>query len=784
MNHLVYFFFLIGLNLSYLMSVERTSTLIPRTLLVLYNSEIEQLEETSVHQFAEMPLNHLGLKLDYYDIQLGLPNIEEREDIIGILTWFPRFATTPNPEKYLNWSIRAMLGGKKFVVMGHPGFQSSERETFLYLTNQFWEVLGLQDTGRRIIETTNAEIVFANSQLISFEKALEGNFPSFSVMIQIDPQLTTSFLTAKIRLDPTSLSQLIVIGPHGGYVAEDFAVYKTPLLLGIKEIRKWLINPFEFFRLVFHTDSLPKPDTTTLAGRRIYYSHIDGDGWNISTKIEKYKVKNRLASYVIYREILKNYSDLPVTVGPIGAEISLDWVGSEESRAVARRIFRLSNVEVGCHTLSHPFQWEFFNSDSIKKENVFLSQYSLRRWDQKHFVRNLMNLFPKPTFSKIPYSLGWVDQATFPYASGQKVSIDTLPRAYALKPFDLRLEVFGALREVRSVANQPVALYQWSGDCLPFERVIQLTRQAAVRNLNGGATRFDEEAHSYAWVSPIGRQVGNQQQVYASNASEEVYTHSWERDPGAFTKVQETFANTESPIRIKPINLHYHMYSGEKEESLKAIKQNLDYIQAKEVIPIEASRFAAIVSGFYSTQIRLIERNSWRIEQRGELQTIRFDDVDLKGVDFFRSIGVIGQRHFQGSLYVYLDASYLLPVITLKNVTDLKEESVEEVPYLIQSSWRIWGIQNRKNGSFNFVTQGYGKGIMQWQVPETGWYLVTLLGETEEDNEELEIETEGNRLHIEFDVSAIDPIAIRLEKLLDENSDENQQIEENEKMDD
>ena len=59
-----------------------------------------------------------------------------------------------------------------------------------------------------------------------------------------------------------------------------------------REFRQWYINPFELFREAFQTDALPKPDTTTLSGRRIYYSHVDGDGWRNVTQIEPYRTRH------------------------------------------------------------------------------------------------------------------------------------------------------------------------------------------------------------------------------------------------------------------------------------------------------------------------------------------------------------------------------------------------------------------------------------------------------------------------------------------------------------
>src|SRR5205823_2937249 len=100
-------------------------------------------------------------------------------------------------------------------------------------------------------------------------------------------------------------SDLIVTSPRGGYIAAGYMVRTVER--GGDEINQWQIDPFEFFRLAFGTDDLPKPDTTTIAGRRIYYSHIDGDGWNNFTQLEEYRRQPVLSARVVMDKAIKPY---------------------------------------------------------------------------------------------------------------------------------------------------------------------------------------------------------------------------------------------------------------------------------------------------------------------------------------------------------------------------------------------------------------------------------------------------------------------------------------------
>ena len=217
-------------------------------------------------------------------------------------------------------------------------------------------------------------------------------------------------------------------------------------------------------------------------------------------------------------------------------------------------------------------------------------------------------------------------------------------------------------------------------------------------------------------MAPLGRQVGAERQVFASNSNENTYTDLWTDRFFGFKFLTETLENTESPIRVKPHNIYYHMYSGEKLPSLTAVHENYRYAQQQELAPVTASHFAAIVDGFFSTRITEVGPRSWRVEQRDGLQTIRFDESDHLAVDYALSSGVIGHRSYQGSLYVALDAAEPAPVITL---TDASSPG----PYLVHARWLISHVQ-RSDAGFDFRAQGFGPGVAVWQATPGATYDV------------------------------------------------------------
>jgi hypothetical protein len=271
--------------------------------------------------------------------------------------------------------------------------------------------------------------------------------------------------------------------------------------------------------------------------------------------------------------------------------------------------------------------------------------------------------------------------------------------------------------------GKKVALMQWSGDTSPFERVLELTAAAGLRNINGGDPRMDGVYRSYAQLSPVGIRVGRFWQVYSSGSNENIYTDNWRARFYAYRNLVETLQNAATPIRVKPINVYYHYYIVEREDSLNSLRFVLDYVRAQDIAPITTSHYAAIAEGFYSGRIVALGEERWRIENRGALQTVRFDRASLKSVDFDWSEGVIGQRHHQGSLYVALDAEVEQPVVALKAYSRPDRDPEAPVPYVISARWPIKGFE-RKGAGFTFHAQGFGPGAFAWKVPAGGRFAV------------------------------------------------------------
>ncbi|HTA46275.1 MAG TPA: hypothetical protein VK789_27710 [Bryobacteraceae bacterium] len=674
-----------------------------RTILALYNgAQYKELRDTRIHRLLEMPLNHLGFVVRYQDIQTSLPSPDQMQDVRGIATWFAT-ETMPHPVEFLQWAERAIDSGKRFVIIGELGASKDQsgRLTPVPVTNHFLAKMGLQLEDWTPV-TYEYRVVHQDATVIGFERPLPTVLPAFERFRILDPRVR-SHLTLRKNNDPATDAHLVVTGPHGAWVASGYTHFETDH----EHQMAWYINPFEFLRLAFASDEVPKPDTTTLSGRRIYYSQIDGDGWRNVTEVPRYSRDEMSSAEVILREAIEPFPDLPVTVGPIAGDLDPEWFGTRETLAVARRILSLPWVEAGSHTYSHPLDWEtlFKKTAGVATPvRTWSEWFDSRQWTA---VNRVIERYSKPE----------ADEGKASLMRGH-----ALARSYNLYPFNPEKEIGGSIAFLNGLLplGKRVAILQWSGTTLVPRSVLAATRRAGVRNINGGDTRLDPEFDSYAWVAPLSRQVGEYRQIYSSDSNENTYTNSWDERYYGFRYLPETLRRTESPMRIKPFDVYYHMYSGEKEPGVDAIVENLRYARTQQLTPITASQYAAIVDGFHSAEFTELGPRRWQIENRDSLNTIRFDHADGEGVDWAASKGVLGQRHFQGSLYVALDANDSAPVIAL--ASSGAQIKVDQ-PYLIESRWRISKMCVRSAG-FEFETQGFGSGEMEWNVAPDARYEV------------------------------------------------------------
>ena len=98
-------------------------------ILALYDSRHEaRPSDSRIHRLAEMPLNWLGFKLTYVDVNGELPTPEASEAYRGVITWF--IEPLQDPSKVLGWLDGVAARGVRYVCLGEVAPPEPPSATF------------------------------------------------------------------------------------------------------------------------------------------------------------------------------------------------------------------------------------------------------------------------------------------------------------------------------------------------------------------------------------------------------------------------------------------------------------------------------------------------------------------------------------------------------------------------------------------------------------------------------------------------------------------------------
>jgi hypothetical protein len=605
---------------------------VSRTVLALYdsseappNADVPPARSNLIHTLAEMPLNYLGLRLHYLDVHTEpLPPAAEMQRYLGIITWFGDDRLR-EAEQYLYWLQAQIQAGKRVVILGGLGAAvDSERgvEVDYALIDATYAALGLQYSAANAGFQTDNPLLLAVRQkvpeMVEFERTLDGELFQYEQFRSASPANRVYLTITRLdRLDGDS--DVVVTGPWGGFVLSGYEYYYEPRSFQ----KRWRINPFAFFEEAFGIKGYPRPDVSTLNGSRVFYTHVDGDGFNNISEIDYVSLSTEL----LLQRFIKQYA-LPFTVSIVVNDIDPAVAGGERQLRVARELFAQPNVEPASHTYTHPFDWS--------------------------------------------------------------------------KPVDIEREIKGALdflNERVAAPGRPVQLVLWSGATNPREEAVARAYEVGLLNINGGDGRFDAAQNSYTNLAPLTTQVGQLIQFYTSNANDNIYGNDWTSPYYGLRNVIQTWERTESPRRIGALNVYYHIFTAEKHAAVRALEEVYEYALARDIASVFTTEYLRIVQGFLSAELLREGEDSWLLRNSGALRTVRFDD-EPRAPDLDRSQNVLGFRHYQGALYVFLgEAPESRIVLTAQP---------PRRPYLALASHRVveW---RQEGGALTVAVEGIGR---------------------------------------------------------------------------
>jgi len=223
---------------------------VKREILAIYDSREEaRPDQTRIHRFAEMPLNHLGFVLSYWDVNAPLPSAERAANIRGVITWFRR----PPRSEFYAWGIERLANGARMVVLGDNGLPTGNAS--LADANRMFGEIGFGLSGA-FVDITYATRILHRDPLIGFERPLDPVLPAFPIVGTLGPGVASHLVLEHREGDLVLASSAVLTSNHGGYAANGYLIYEEP---GSGR-SKWIIDPFAFFQKSFGGVRMPIPD--------------------------------------------------------------------------------------------------------------------------------------------------------------------------------------------------------------------------------------------------------------------------------------------------------------------------------------------------------------------------------------------------------------------------------------------------------------------------------------------------------------------------------------------
>ena len=587
---------------------------VARRILVLFGHDPKEVErhriwpaDTTTHAIIQMPLEYMGYEVDYHDVSQGIPTLGTGTEYAGIILDEELELPFSMEHDYANWLLARLDEKKKLLFLGSYAFSDH------YERDRIFARLGIMGDDEVPIPAGTPKIATLDETIMNFESPVMPTRRDFSnhtapegsrILLSIEANTAADDSGQVARYDAVYLSS------WGGALLSPFLVFEAS-----EETLLQFADPFKLLNEIWPANTFPAPDPTTRDGLRVFYTHVDGDGFSSLSAVDPGKT----CAEVLYDRLLKDLP-WPITISVVEAEIRGQMLSqakgeSETLTEIARRIYELPNVEPASHSYSHPYLW-------IGDDAEFDGLYDSRNLDLKL-------------------------TAKYPSIDLKRETVDSL--AY--------------ITENLTPADRPAELLLWSGNCRPSPEALRHLRAQGYENMNGGNTILCRRFPGLFGVAPRTISWNGELQINAANQNEFMYTDGWNGPTwGGFAQVIETFEMTETPRRLKPVNVYYHFYSAERLDAFAALNKIYDWCRGQELHAVTGLDFARLTRDSWQTKIVRTGERRWVAVNDGLLRTFRLP-ANLGTPDLFASKGVTGYHQDGDNLYVHTDGR---PRVTLE----------------------------------------------------------------------------------------------------------------------
>ncbi|UHL63654.1 sugar ABC transporter [Paralcaligenes sp. KSB-10] len=615
----------------------------PRKILLVQTVGRYQPLDKSVGAYSiAMPLNYLGYDIQYADINAPLPGHITNDRYAGIVVAIDRAVN--NSGAWRQWLLARIHEGMRVAVFNQFGFP---------IDVQAGRALGLEVVPGTAPANSSPQVV-SKAPMMGFEIMPKPDIRSaLGIRVGAGGRSLLRLNANNYIYDAAGLTS------WGGYVLDPYTVVSRNAI----GQDRWAIQPIDFLRQALALPDMPVPDLTTENGRRLMFTHVDGDGF--ASRGEFAGATNEYSGQILYNQIFTKYR-LPMTVSVIEGEVGSSGMYPKLTpvlEPIARKIFALPNVEIGSHTYSHPFYLEQVDSTGRRFNNGKLRP----EWR-----------------GDTPFSLD------IPHYD-----------------FSMEREIQGSIDYINHRLAPPgksVVAVLWPGDAAAPPIALRLAAKAGVLNINGGDTIITKNNNSWTNIAPYGLAKGDRPgdyQVYAGVMNENVYTNDWLGPYYGYDRVLETFALTDKPIRFKPIDIYYHFYSGTKTASLKALHTVFNAVLKQPIFPVFTTEYLERALDWRRVAVAR-EGNRWVVRSGQYLRELRWPGSGVP--DLSTASDVSGYLPGPGGLYIHMGGDQASFAISPK--------SSGNIPYIAQASGFVRNFERTGRG-MQFEFGGYYKPFVQ-----------------------------------------------------------------------
>ncbi|WP_300521610.1 endo alpha-1,4 polygalactosaminidase [Alcanivorax sp.] len=272
---------------------------LPRQVLLVHGGSNERLWELSdAVRYGLMPLQFQGLVPEIRAINSPMPAGTLKGRYAGIVVWLEEEDLAD--ADFEAWLVEQKDAGVPIAMLGHPAVDPVGPNA---------QAFGFEGRPTPLSPPT----ITRQHEAMGFELALPKLIELSSPLHNPSAQPWLELRAGENTYTPVATSS------WGGYAFQPFMI--RSVLPGEKGegLDRWVLNPLTFIREALQLPAMPIPDVTTENGRRLFFAHMDGDGFPSLAEVKGYQ--GQTDARVLLEEVLKRF-EVPTTISVIEGEVA------------------------------------------------------------------------------------------------------------------------------------------------------------------------------------------------------------------------------------------------------------------------------------------------------------------------------------------------------------------------------------------------------------------------------------------------------------------------------